>query len=209
MRMREFILAVAVSAALIGCDNKSEGAGKPPADGAKTGETAKPAEGGKSGETAGKAAEGSKVAKHPWGSFKKGSFVKTKMVNEMEVAGKKIQTETTTTETLKDVSADEAVIEVERTAANQTTKTERKEPLKAAAGGVPGDAPKPKTGSEEIEIAGKKLKCDWVETETDVAGAKTVSRVYTNPDIPGFNAKITVKSPTMSMTQEVVDYASK
>jgi len=202
--MRHFVLAVAVSVALIGCDSKPEGgASKPPAEGGKAGEMAKPEEGGK-------AAEGSKVAKHPWGSFKKGSFVKSKTSNEMEVGGNKMKTESTTTQTLKDLTADEAVVETEMVIANvPPTKTEIKMPLKAPEGARVGDAPKPKTGSEEIEVAGKKMNCEWTETETDINGAKTVTRVYTNHDIPGFTAKMTVKSPTMSLTQEVVEFSSK
>ncbi|HVE43210.1 MAG TPA: hypothetical protein VNM14_25265 [Planctomycetota bacterium] len=202
--MRQLVLAVAVSFVLFGCDNKSESGSKPPADGGKSGEVAnKPAE-------SGKPAEGAKVAKHPWGSFKKGSFVKSKTTNEMEVGGNKMKTESTTTQTLKDLTADEAIIETEMVIANvPPTKTEMKLPLKAPEGTKVGDAPKPKTGSEEIEVAGKKMKCDWTETETEINGAKTVTRVYQNHDIPGFTAKMTVKSPTMSMTQEVVEYASK
>ncbi len=203
--MRQLVLAVAVSFVLFGCDNKSESGSKPPTDGGKSGEvTSKPAEGAKP-------AEGSKVAKHPWGSFKKGSFVKTKTVTEMEVAGNKTKSETTSTQTLKDLTADEAIIESEMVMANvpNPIKSEAKIPLKAPEGAKVGDAPKPKTGSEEIEVAGKKMKCDWTETETEINGAKTVTRVYTNHDIPGFTAKMTVKSPTMAMTQEVVEYASK
>lgn len=201
--MREFLIAVAVCVALVGCDNKPEGAAKP-GEGTKPGEVAKPGE-------AAKPAEGAKAAaKHPWGSFKKGSFVKMKMVSEMEVAGNKMKTETTTTQTLKDLTADEAVIENEMVMANvPPQKSEIKIPLKAPEGGKAADGPKPKTGSEEIEVAGKKLKCDWTETETEVNGAKTVTRVYTNHDIPGFTAKMTSKSPTMNMTQEVVEFASK
>jgi hypothetical protein len=201
--MRQFVLAVAVAAALIGCDTKSEGAAKPPADGAKTGETARPSE-------EGKPAEGPKVSKHPWGSFKKGSFAKSKSTNEMEVGGNKVKTESTTTQTLKEITPDEAIIEIETVMSNvpTPTKVEQKIPLKAAEG-KPGDGPRPKSGSEEIEVAGKKLKCDWTETETDVNGAKTVTRVYTSPEIPGFTAKMTVKSPTMSLTQEVVEFSAK
>jgi hypothetical protein len=194
--MRQFVLAVAVCMALIGCDNKPEGAGGAP-EGAKPGE-------------AGKAAEGAKVSKHPWGSFKKGSFVKSKMTTQMEVSGSKVNSETTTTETLKDLTADDAIVETERVAANQpATKTDVPHPLRSPDGAKVGDGPKPRTGSEEIEVAGKKMKCDWTETETDINGAKTVTRVYRNEDIPGFTAKMTMKSPTMSVTQEVLEFSAK
>jgi hypothetical protein len=195
--MREFLLAMAVSAALIGCDNKPEGGAKPPSEGAKAGEFGKPA-------------EAAKPTKHAWGSFKAGSFVKLKSVNEMEIGGSKKTTETTTTQTLKDVTADDAVVEKE-TAIDKApaTKMEVKYPLRPLESGRVGDAPKPKTGSEEVVIAGKKMTCDWTETETDINGAKTVTRIYTNPEIPGFTAKMTVKSPTISFTEEVVEFSAK
>ena len=195
--MRQFILAMAVSVALVGCDNKPEGGAKPPSEGAKAGEPARPA-------------ERATPAKHAWGSFKAGSFVKSKSINEMEIGGTKRKTESTTTQTLKDLTADEAIVERETSIANApVTKTEVKIPLRPLDSGRVGDAPKPKTGSEEIEVAGKKLKCDWTETETEINGAKTVTRIYTNPEIPGFTAKMTVKSPTMSLTEEVVDFSAK
>jgi hypothetical protein len=188
---------MAVSMALVGCDSKAE---TPRGAGSEGGTTAE----------AGKAAEGSKVAKHAWGGFRKGSFVKFKKITEMEVAGNKTRNETTITETLKDLTPDDAIIEEESLMANQpATKTEWKSPLRAAAGARVGDAPKPKAGSEEIEIGGKKLKCDWTETETELNGDKTVTRVYTSGEIPGFTARMTVKSPTMSLTQEVVEFSAK
>src|SRR6187401_3637745 len=146
--MRQFLIAVAVCASLAACDNKSGSTASPDAA-AKTDAGAKPAE-----------QPAKSAAKHPWGSFKKGSFVKMKSVTEMEVGGSKMKTETTTTQTLKDLTADEAVVENEMVMANiPPQKSELKLPLKSPEGGKTADGPKPKEGTEEIEVAGKKMKC--------------------------------------------------
>lgn len=196
--MREFLLSLAVCVALVGCDNKPEGT--------KPAEGAKPAEGGKPAEAA-KPAE-SKVAKHPWGSFKKGSFVKMKSVTDMETP--KMKTEMTMTQTLKDLTADEAVIETETVIPNvPPQKSEMKLPLKAPEGKAVDGAPKPKTSTEEIEVAGKKLKCTVTEIETEAGGTKTVTKTWTNEEVPGFTVKTQSKNPTMTMTMEVVEFASK
>jgi len=198
--MRQFLLAVAVGVALVGCDNKPEAGTKPPPSGG--GEmAAQPKDSGKTAEPA------KAVAKHPWGSFKKGSFVKTKSVMDMETP--KMKTETTTTQTLKDLTADEAIIESEMVMANvPPQKSEMKIPLKAPEGKA-AEGPKPKTGSEEIEVAGKKLKCTWTETESEANGVKSVTKVWQSDDVPGHMAKMVMKNPTMTMTTEVVDFASK
>jgi len=185
--MRQFLFAVAVCASLAACDNKSGSSSTPPAD-------------SKDGST-------KAVAKHPWGSFKKGSFVKTKSL--MEMTSPAMKTETTTTTTLKDLTTDEAVLEVETVMPNlPPTKMEQKLPLKGPEGKA-ADGPKPKTGCEEIEVAGKKLKCDWTETESETNGVKSVTRVYTSQEIPGFTAKMVLKNSSMTMTTEVVEYSAK
>jgi len=193
--MREILLSLAVCVALAGCDNSSGSTSAPKDGAAKTDGGTKAAEPAKS------------AAKHPWGGFKKGSFVKTKTV--MDMTSPAMKTETTTTTTLKDLAADEAVLEIETAMPNlPPTKMEQKFPLKAPEGKA-ADGPKPKTGSEEIEVAGKKMKCDWTETESEANGVKSVTRVYTNQDIPGFTAKMVMKNASMTMTTEVVEYSAK
>ena len=195
--MREFLLSLAVCAALVGCDNKPEAP-----KGGGTADSGKPADAGKTAEPAKAAA-----AKHPWGSFKKGSFVKTKAVMTMETP--KMTTETSTTQTLKDLTADEAVVEMETVIPNvPPQKNEMKIPLKAPEGKA-ADGPKPKTGSEDLEVAGKKLKCTWTETESEANGVKSVTKVWMCDDIPGHMAKMVMKSPTMTMTTEVVGFEAK
>jgi len=194
--MRHIVLGMAVLAVLMGCEGKEEpkGAGGTSGTGSST-----PGADSKSGGT-------SAVAKHPWGSFKKGSFTKMKSVTEM--SGNK--TELTMTYTLKDLTPDEAIVETEMVMANMAPqKNQQKIPLKAPEAKHTADGPKPKTGTEEIEVAGKKMKCQWSETETDAGGAKTVTKVYTCEEVPGFTVKTVTKNPSMTSTMEVVEFSAK
>jgi hypothetical protein len=194
--MRHLTLSLAVLAALIGCESKEE-----PKHASGTPGTMTASGGGDS-----KATETSAVAKHPWGSFKKGSFTKMKTVNDM--GGNK--TEMMMTYTLKEVTPDEAIVETEMVMANlPAQKQEMKMPLKAHETKTTADGPKPKTGTEEIEVAGKKMKCKWTEMETDAAGSKMVTKTYTCEEVPGFTVKSVTKSPTMTSTMEVVEYSAK
>lgn len=46
-----------------------------------------------------------------------------------------------------------------------------------------------KEGDEEIEVAGKKLTCHWVQGKLMAAG-RTLARAYLHPDIPGGIARL-------------------
>jgi hypothetical protein len=198
--MRDFLLSVAACVALAGCDGKTE-----------TSSTAKPASGDAASTSAVAAkadAPKSSAPKHMWASFKKGSFAKLKTVSD--TAGTK--SEMTMTHTLVDLTADEAVVETEMAMTGFTNKSTNKFPLKAPEGGKAADGPKPKTGSEEIEVAGKKLKCTWTEIETETSGMKTVAKSWMCEDVPGHLVKSVSKSTgaaTMSSTTELVEYAVK
>ena len=195
--MRDFLLSVAACVALAGCDGKTETAKPPSGEAASTSAVAAKAEPSKSS-----------APKHMWGSFKKGSFAKLKTVSD--TAGTK--SEMTMTHTLVDLTADEAVVETEMAMTGFTNKSTNKFPLKAPEGGKAADGPKPKTGSEEIEVAGKKLKCTWTEIETENSGIKTVAKSWMCEDVPGHLVKSVSKSTgaaTMSSTTELVEYAVK
>ena len=111
--MRQFLFAVAVCASLAACDNSSGSSGSSPAT---------PKEGAKPAESQ----PAKSVAKHPWGSFKKGSSAKLKTVTD--TAGNK--SEMTMTHTLVDLTADEAVVETEMAMTGFTNKSTNKFPLK-------------------------------------------------------------------------------
>ncbi len=204
--MREYLMAVALCVALVGCDSKPEG-GAASGGGAKTDGGAK-VEGGKPAE--GAKSEGSKAAaaKHPWASFKAGSFVKLKITSEMEVAGNKMKNESTMIQTLKEVTADSYTLETDMGIAG-VPKNEQKLPLKGPEGAKAPEGPKPKTGSEEIEVAGKKMKCTWTEMEIDAGGQKMTVKTWTNEDVPGFTVKSTSKGATSTSTTEAVEFSSK
>lgn len=199
--MREFLLSVAVCVALAGCDGKTESSS-----------ASKPAGSGDTASTSAVAAKAepakSAAPKHMWGSFKKGSSAKLKTVSD--TAGTK--SEMTMTHTLVDLTADEAVVETEMAMTGFTNKSTNKFPLKAPEGGKAVDGPKPKTGSEEIEVAGKKLKCTWTEIETEASGIKTVAKSWMCEDVPGHLVKSVSKSTgvaTMASTTELVEYSVK
>ena len=120
-----------------------------------------------------------------WAEHKTGSWVKLKL--EMEAQGAKILVETQ--HTLLEVGADKVVVEqknkVSVNGAAQPESSEKEEIFK--------DKDKDKNpltvekeGDEEIEVAGKKLKCHWVEgTQKD----KTKAKFWLHKDIPGGIAK--------------------
>ena len=197
--MRAILLSVAVCVALAGCDSKTESpaAGTPSVANNAAVAAAPKSEPAKSS-----------APKHMWGSFKKGSFAKLKTVSD--TAGTK--SEMTMTHTLVDLTADEAVVETEMAMTGFSNKSTNKFPLKAPEGGKAVDGPKPKTGSEEIEVAGRKLKCTWTEIETETSGIKTTAKSWMCEDVPGHLVKSVSKSTgaaTMSSTTELVEYAVK
>jgi hypothetical protein len=146
-----------------------------------------------------------------WASFKAGAMVKT----EMATAAGEMKTQIEQTQTLKEVTADKAVVEVKMTMVIAGNKTEMPAknmdiPAKVEKGKV---GPKPdaevKEGDEEIEVAGKKFKCKWTETKMKQGEMNITSKVWITTEIPGSMAKMesqtegTVKSQT---TMKVVEF---
>lgn len=200
--MRHFAIAVAAVAALAGCDRGSSS--PKPADASGSGPT------GKTEPVKAEPAKSS-VPKHPWGSFKPGSYATLKTVSVMEIAGNKSRSETEMKQTLLEVTDDEAVVEMEMAIAGTIQKTKTKIPLKGPDHKA-ADAPKPKTGSEEIKVGGKSYACTWTEIESEAGGNKTVTRLWQSEDVPGFTVKSVSKtagSMSMEATTELVESASK
>jgi hypothetical protein len=159
------------------------------------------------------AAAETKVAKHPWGSFKVGSFVVTKSTTE--TAGYKMSTETKTT--LTALTADKATIEIETTVAGHTTKTSADMPLTASAApvtpvaGTSASTPQAevKTSEETITVAGKSVKCKVTSANAETGGMKSESKTWMSEDVPGFVVKSVVKSTgaaNSETTSEVTDF---
>ncbi len=151
-----------------------------------------------------------KVARHPWGSFKVGSYVVTKSTTAG--AGYKMSTETKTT--LTALTADKATIESEITVAGHTTKTTTDIPLTATApAAATGSASTPqadvKTSDETVTGAGKSVKCKVTTANVEVAGTKSESQTWMSDEVPGFMVKSVVKSTGAAKsetTTEVTDF---
>jgi len=149
---------------------------------------------------------------NPWGSFKVGSFVKTKTTVSAQVMGRTTDTSTETKTTLADLTADKAVLDIETTMMGNTPKTRTEVPLTGAVqtGATPaGQAPNPTTGTDSVVVAGKSLDCKTMEVETDNAGSKVKTKTWTSDQVPGFLVKSVSTSTgamTSTTTMEVVDF---
>lgn len=120
-----------------------------------------------------------------WSAFKPGSSVTYKVqINQSPGAEQKL--------TLKSVGDGEVVLETEMSSNGQVIgkAMERKVPAKVPAEKAPRDVRK---GEEEIEVAGKTIKCTTREFETTAAnGKKFQMKVWAADEIPGKAAKVEV-----------------
>jgi len=133
-----------------------------------------------------------------WAQFKPGSFSCLKNV----VTTMGMKSETTMTTTLKEVTAEKVVVEVEvvTVVAGQTMKVppEKREipakieTVKAQEQIEPKG--KIKEGKEKIEVAGKKIETKWVETELKQDKMVVKSKVWSSDDVPGQVVKIVMST---------------
>ncbi|HEU0124352.1 MAG TPA: hypothetical protein VFQ91_27730 [Bryobacteraceae bacterium] len=146
--------------------------------------------------------------KHPWGSFKAGSYAKLKTT--MNAGPTKMVTEVT--QTLVSVDANNAVVEMETKAMGQTSKTKVPMPLKSTA---PTTAPqgKPLTPTNEtITVAGKAIACKCYDIETNANGMKSVTHSCTSESVPGAVVRSVTKSTGAMKSEtvtELVEFAAK
>ncbi len=147
--------------------------------------------------------------KHPWASFKPGSYAKMKTT----VMAGPSKTVTEMTQTLISVDANTAVVEMETKTMGQTMKNRVNMPLKAAS--APAAAPQgkaPTATNETITIGGKALACKCYEMESTANGMKTSSRTCTSEQVPGAAVKTVSKSSgamKMETVTELVEFAAK
>src|SRR5215469_9776621 len=118
---------------------------------------------------------------NPWGSFKVGSFVKTKTTVSAQMMGRTTDTSSEIKTTLAELTADKAVLDVETTMMGNTMKTRTEVPL--AAGGPAGtagngQAQNPTTGTDTIVVAGTSLDCKTMESETESGGSKVKTKTW-------------------------------
>lgn len=124
-----------------------------------------------------------------WSAYKAGTSVTLK--SESDMAGNK-STSTMTTK-LIEVGAEklvlETVISMEVSGQKMDMPAQKRDvpaKIEKPAEQKPDEkAPKPKEGDEDIEVMGKKMKCHWTEVTSDTNGMKTVTKTWTNNDIPG------------------------
>jgi len=138
-----------------------------------------------------------------WASCKPGSSVTHKSAGGTGPQGGEQKT------VLKSVNDTEAVLEVETIINGKSLgKTmERKVPAKVPADKAPKDM---KKGEEEIEVAGKKMKCTTMEFDTTTANGKTFHmKIWANDEIPGRSAKMEVSSENYKNTMIASSWEKK
>eukprot|EP00456_Euglypha_rotunda_P031436 TRINITY_DN24459_c0_g1_i1.p1 TRINITY_DN24459_c0_g1~~TRINITY_DN24459_c0_g1_i1.p1 ORF type:complete len:166 (-),score=39.53 TRINITY_DN24459_c0_g1_i1:14-511(-) len=146
--------------------------------------------------------------KHPWASFKPGSYAKMK--STMQAGPTKMVTEMT--QTLVSLDANNAVVEIETKAMGQANKTRTNIPLKAAANGQAAQAKPISTTNETITVAGKALACKCVEVETEANGMKSTSKACTSEAVPGGAVRVVTKTTGAMKSEtvsELVEFAAK
>ena len=147
--------------------------------------------------------------KNPWAKFNPGSWQKTKITTEMNMAGNVNKTQMETKMTLLAKTADKVTVESETTVMGRPTKTKVDIPMSAGVTGTSKPVASPKIGSETITVAGKTFKCMTAEFQTDTNGVKATVKSWTAEEVPGGLVKmVTVTSGQMSMksTMELVDF---
>jgi hypothetical protein len=198
------LLAVGIVCGLLlaGCGDQGTGT-KPVTE--KKGTSVTPATGGGTTPATGGGSGGTApvVAKHPWGNFKKGSFVTMKTTSVTKMANMDPMTsESEMTQTLTDLDADNATVEMKmKVAGADMAPNSIKMPLKATgvAGAVttkPKDLP-----DEKLTVAGKTLNCKVTEMETKQGNNTSVTKMWRCEDVPGFTVK-TVTKMTGDMEME-------
>jgi hypothetical protein len=148
-----------------------------------------------------------------WSKFKPGSSVTLKATNDTNG----MKSGAVIVYTLKSCDAKEAVVTMTGSTTVGDTKTDMpasdgKHAAKVKKVEPAKDAPKPEEGDEEIEVAGKKLKCHWVKSVSENNGMKTTSKVWTSDAVPGGMARsesLTEGKMKMSSTMEVTAFEKK
>lgn len=142
-----------------------------------------------------------------WANCKPGSWVKMKM--EMEIGGQKGDSEMTYK--LLEVKPDMVIVEVSgksKFGGQEYPVAPQKQEFKAK---EPADKTKiEKEGDEEIEVAGKKLKCHWYQFSNKVGETETKGKGWMSMDIPGGMAKGEMKpSGTTTILMTALEWEKK
>lgn len=123
-----------------------------------------------------------------WANCKAGSWVKLKV--EAEQGGIKILMEST--HKLLELTAEKAVVERKsKTTVGGQAQPEDTEKEDVPAGNDPNPTKIEKEGDEEIDVAGKKLKCHWIQGSQKEAKVK----FWISKDVPGGVVKAELTAP--------------
>ncbi|NBB95746.1 MAG: hypothetical protein GVY16_08400 [Planctomycetes bacterium] len=132
-----------------------------------------------------------------WAEFDAGASSTIVMVNEMGPS----KTEMTMTHTLKSIDENEAVVEtvtVVKVADNEMKQPPQKRQIPARidkpAEPAEEDKPEVKEGEETVKVKAGTFKCKTVETHMKQDGKNVVTKVWTCPDVPGGQVKMTMKT---------------
>lgn len=126
-----------------------------------------------------------------WKDFGKGSWIRLKGTTRFMTQGKVQTVDTETKYVLIDKTDDKLVLEVYSTAMGQTDKQVQELKLKPEPGNL--RVKELSRGEEELEVAGKKLRCAWTEYLVETNESKAVTRLWTSKDVPGQTVKMKIK----------------
>jgi hypothetical protein len=140
-----------------------------------------------------------------WASCKVGATVKMESVSVMAMGDKTTTVKSTATYTLKDLTAEKAVVEMATEMDMSGTKMagpsnniEILAKVKSSAtqpASMPGmKMTKKGEGDEEITVGGKKYKAHWIEYQMSGDQAEGTSKTWTCPDVPGTMLKMVSES---------------
>jgi hypothetical protein len=143
-----------------------------------------------------------------WARFKPGTTIKTRTISEF--GGQR--NEMNSTIRLIEVTPSKVVIETQ-TNSNYAGNIMKGEPqrsdIPAKIDRLPTtDTVRPKTGQEEVTVAGKRYRATWTETVLENSGIRTTSRTWSSDDFPGMTlrSQSRMEGSTSGMTSmEVVE----
>jgi hypothetical protein len=147
----------------------------------------------------------SPIYKH-WAKFKPGAFSVVKTIR----SAKGIKAEITATTTLKEVTPEKVVVELQIVTLGSEEKMEMVPRKQAYPARIEKDEARkmedPKKGDkvenaevldveqgkEEIKVGDKKIKCKWLETRSKQDDQTAVTKVWTSDEVPGQVVKMVV-----------------
>ena len=143
-----------------------------------------------------------------WSSCKVGSWVKTRM--SMDQGG--VQFEMDQVQKLIDIADDKVTLEISGTRkfnGKELPMPPRKQDIRAKY--KEGDVLIEKEGDEEIEVAGKKFKCHWLELTTRNGPNPGKMKAWMTEEVPGgvIKAEITPPNNPVPLVMTAVEWEKK